>query len=69
MNDKIITKIRSMFQWNTWHLEKYPIEFELKEDAKPICSRPYPVPKVHEKISKKYFERLVLPVFLELANN
>ena len=41
----------------TWKTD--PVEFELKEDAKPICSRPYPVLKVHEKMSKKEVERLL----------
>ena len=27
-----------------------PVNLGLKEDAKPICSRPYPVPKVHQEI-------------------
>ena len=30
----------------TWKTD--PVDLELKEDAKPICLRPYPVPKVHE---------------------
>ena len=28
----------------------YPIDSELKEDADPILSRPYPVPKVHKEM-------------------
>ena len=32
----------------TWKID--PVNFELKEDAKPICSRPYSVPKLHEEI-------------------
>ena len=35
----------------TWETDS--VEFELKEDAKPIYSRPYPLPKVHEEIFKK----------------
>ena len=30
----------------TWKTD--PVDFELKEDFKPISSRPYPVPKVNE---------------------
>ena len=30
----------------TW--KTYPVDFELKEDVKPICSRPYLVPKLHK---------------------
>ena len=29
--------------WNTT-----PVELELKDNAKPMCSRPYPVPKLHK---------------------
>ena len=45
-----------------------PVEFELKSNTKPICSRPYPVPKVYEEIFKKEVERLVLIWFLDLEN-
>ena len=31
---------------STWKTD--PVDSELKEDAKPICSQPYPVLKVHE---------------------
>ena len=31
---------------STWKID--PLYFELKEDEKPICSRPYPVPKLHK---------------------
>ena len=44
------------------------MEFELKEGAEPIFSRPYPVPKVHEEILEKELEHLVLIGFLEVAN-
>ena len=30
-----------------------PVDFELKEGLNPICSIPYPVPKLHEEIKKK----------------
>ena len=46
-----------------------PVDFKLKQDEKPILSRTYPVPKVHEEIFKKEVERLVLIGFLEVANN
>ena len=42
----------------TWKID--PVDFELKYDSTLICSRPYPVPKVHKEIFKKEFERLVL---------
>ena len=35
--------------------KKDPVDFELKSDTKPIFSRSYPVPKLHEEILKKEF--------------
>ena len=29
------------------------LDLELKDDAKPVCSRSYPVPKLHENMFKK----------------
>ena len=34
-----------------------------------ICSRPYPVPKVHKEMFKKEAERIVLLGVLEIAND
>ena len=31
--------------WNTT-----PVELELKDNAKPMCSRPYPAPKLHKMV-------------------
>ena len=36
-----------------------PLDLELKDDATPVCLRPYPVPRVHEAMFKKEAERLV----------
>ena len=52
---------------STWKTD--PVDFEVKEYVKPICSRPYPVPKVHEEMFKKEVERVVLLGVLELAND
>ena len=46
-----------------------PVDFKLKEDVKPILSRPYPVSKLHDEIPKKEVERLVLMEVLEAAND
>ena len=46
----------------------YPEDFELKENVKPICSRPYPVPKIQEEVLKKEVEILVLIGVLEISN-
>ena len=43
-------------------------DFELKEDTNPICSRPYPVPKVHEEIFKKEVDHLSLLGVLKVAH-
>ena len=51
----------------TWKTD--PVDFELKEDLKPICSRPYPVTKVPEEMFKKEVERLVLLGFLKVTND
>ena len=40
--------------WNTT-----PVESELEDNAKPVCSRPYLVHKVHKTIFKKKVERLL----------
>ena len=34
----------------TWKL--IPVDFELKKDVKPVCLRPYPVPKIRVEIFK-----------------
>ena len=35
------------------------IDLELKDDAKPVCLRPYTIPKLHKAMFKKEIERLV----------
>ena len=50
----------------TWKTD--PVDFELKEDSKPILPQPYPVPKLHKEMLKKEVERLVLLWILKLAN-
>ena len=43
--------------------------FELRKGVNPICLRPYPVPKVHEKMFKKEVERSFLLLVLEIKND
>ena len=66
---KLLHKFEDFFdgKLGTWKTD--PIDFKLKGDAKPICSRSYPVPKVHEEMFKKYFELLFLLGVLEIAND
>ena len=50
---KLLHKPEELFDGTlgTWKTD--PVDFELKEDAKSICLRPYPIPKVHKEIKKK----------------
>ena len=66
---KLLQKFKELFNvtLSTWKID--PLDFELKQNAKPICSQPYPVPKVHEEIFKKEVERLVLLGVFGVAND
>ena len=57
---KLLQKFEELFDrtLGTWKTDQ--VYLDLKEDAKPVCLRPYPVPKVHEEIFKKGVDRLVL---------
>ena len=46
-----------------------PVNLDLKDDATPTCSRPYPVPRVHEAMFRKEVKRLVKLGVLEEAND
>ena len=37
-----------------------PLDFGIKEDLKPICSRLYPLPKVNEEMFKNEVGHLVI---------
>ena len=52
---------------STWKTN--PGEFSLKENVKPICSRPYPGPKVHEEILEKEAKKLGLLGSLDVEND
>ena len=66
---KLLHKFEELFDGTlgTWKIDS--VEFELKEDTKPICSQPYSVPKLHEEIFKKEVGILVLLGVLEVAND
>ena len=66
---KLLQKFEELFcvTLGTW--KKYALDFELKEYAKPICLRPYPVPKVHEEMFKKEVEHVVILGVLETDND
>ena len=44
------------------------VYLELRDNAKPVCSRPYPVPRVQKTMFRKEVEILVNLVVLEEAN-
>ena len=55
----LLNKFKDMFDgtlitWNTT-----PLEFELKDNVKPVCSRPYPVPRIQKFMFRKEAERLI----------
>ena len=45
------------------------VDLDLKDKAKPVCSRPYPVPKVHEVMFRKEVKRLVILGVIEEAKD
>ena len=66
---KLLLKFEELFDGTlgTWKTD--PVHFKLKLDVKLICSRLYPVPKVHKEIFKKEVEILILLGLLILAND
>ena len=49
---KLLQRFEELFGGTIGTYKKYPVEFELKEDTKSICSQPYPVPKLYEEMFK-----------------
>ena len=49
---KLLQKMEELFNGILGTRKIDPVDFTLKEDVNPICSRPYPVLKVHEEIKK-----------------
>ena len=66
---KLLQKPEEFFDGTLGTRKIDPVDFELKEDAKPICSRLYPVPKINKEIFKNEVERLVLLGVLDIENN
>ena len=66
---KLLQKLEDLFDGTlgTWKTD--PEDSKLKEDAKPIWSQPYPVPKVHKEMSKKEVVRIVLIWVLKVVND
>ena len=64
-----LKKIEDLFDgtlgmWNT-----APVDLELNDDAEPVCSRPYPVTRVHKEIFIKKVERILKLGVLEEEND
>ena len=66
---KLLQKFEELFdgKLGTWKID--PVDFKLKEDAKTICPRKYPLPKVYDEMFKKEVEYLVLLGLLKKSNN
>ena len=50
---KLLQKLEELFNGRIGTRKTDSEDFKFKEDAKTICSRPYPVPKVHKKCFKR----------------
>ena len=55
----LLNKFEDLFDGTLGMWKTTPVDFELKDHAKPVCSRPYPVPKVHIAMFRKKVERLL----------
>ena len=50
---KLLQNCEELFDGTLDTRKTDPVDFKLKDDAKPILLRTYPVPKVHEEMFKK----------------
>ena len=55
----LLRKLEDFFDETLSTRKTAPVELELKYDAAPVCSRPYPVPRVHTPMFRKEVEILV----------
>ena len=53
---KVLQQIEELFYGTLGTWETDPAYFKLKQNAKSICLKPYPVQKLYEEISKKEVE-------------
>ena len=56
----ILNRLEDLFEstLGTWNITT--VDLDLKDDPKPVCSQPYPLPRVHKVMFKKEFEILVI---------
>ena len=47
---KLLPKLKELFDGTLGTWKRYSVDFRLKEDSKPIYSRPYLVKKVHKQM-------------------
>ena len=50
---KLLQNCEELFDVTLDTRKSDPVDFKLKDDAKPILLRTYPVPKVHKEMFKK----------------
>ena len=66
---KLLQILKELLDVTLGNWKTGPLDFKLKEDVNPICSRTYPVPKVHEEMVKKEAENLVPLGVSKVAND
>ena len=64
----LLQKTEELFDGTLGSWKTYPVESELKQYIKSICSIPYPSLKANEEMFKIEVERLVILGVLEIAN-
>ena len=65
---QLLNKFEDLFDGTLGTRNTTMVDLELKDDVKLLCSRPYPVPKVHKTIKKKEFKIIASLVVPEEAN-
>ena len=65
----ILEKNESLFGGTLGAWKTPLVNLDLKDDAAPMCLRSYPVPRVHEAMSRKEVKRLVKFGILKEAND
>ena len=62
-------KIEELFSGALGTYKSDTVDFEWKENPKPMCLLPHPVPKAHKETFKKAADRLVLLGVTENLND
>ena len=64
----LLRKVEDLFdgKLGTWNTK--PVDLEIKDDVRPVCSCPYPLPLVNADMFRKEVSRLVSIGVVELAN-